>query len=310
MNTPAIVIFCFNRPSEVLRLFDSLKNCLEFQRLPLYVFIDGARNAQDYDLIEQTVQIVASVDHPTKTVTHRDRNLGLKSSLRQGISQVLQDHSAVIVLEDDLVLGRFALEYFLGGLERFREKSQVVSICGYAIGGSDSTEGAARFLPMTHPWGWATWQDRWAEHMVDSIVGPVKSPSFQKSMNVFGLRNYSQMLRLAESELISSWWIYWQLFAVNRHLVSLFPRHSQVVNEGVVSGGTHSSRNNPLAFALPKHTPVQRSEVLPDSIFVDFRRLDEVIDSREMRTMRIIGFLGMVRRRLKRAKKKLFRRPA
>lgn len=302
MTNVAIIAFCFNRPGSLRRLLNSLESCQEAKTIPLYIYIDAARNFTEIAAVADTAAIAESFVHPLKTVVRRDTNLGLKNSLIQGISEVLNRHDSVIVLEDDLVIGRFALNYFIRGLKEYRDVPQVISICGYAVGNSDGVDSEfAHFLPMTHPWGWATWRDRWQAHMTGTAgEASMSSASFRSAMNVFGLRNYHAMLRLADRGLISSWWIYWQLNAINRHSVSLFPKQSHVSNEGLRSG-THSSRINYFTTAFSQKAISQSITELPEEVIIDFCALDKIVTSREARILRLTGFLGRIKRTVKEA---------
>lgn len=297
----AIVIFCFNRVDKLSQLLESLANCKEVVTLPLYFYIDSARFKDEESAVDATAAVAEAFQHPMKTIFRRETNLGLKVSLTEGISEMLVRHDAVIVLEDDLVLGPFALDYFMRGLEKYVDSPKVVSICGYAIGKSDQcSSNEALFLPMTNSWGWATWRDRWQAHRAgEAAIASTQSASFRTAMNVFGLRNYSDMFRQSEDGLINSWWINWQLNAINRHSVSLFPRKSHVSNGGF-RGGTHASRWNLFINALPVKPLAEAPTNFPSEVLVDFRALDRIIASREALILRITGFLGQLKRRIRR----------
>ncbi|MFN4129861.1 MAG: glycosyltransferase [Paracoccaceae bacterium] len=306
-QSTAIIIFAFNRPEKLKRLVESLASCPEFGAHPLFIFIDGARTPNEQSAVEATFAFAESVSHPLKTVCRRERNLGLRQSLRDGISTVLNRHDAVIVLEDDLIVGSHALDYMLRGLGQYRTENRVASICAYALSERKSgreTDLAAHFLPMTHPWGWATWRDRWQTHTeslgsVQQQVLP-RSRAFRRAMNVSGLRNYAQMLRLAERGIVNSWWIYWHRDAVVRHQVSLFPAQTHVINAGIDGSGTHASRWNFLRKCMPRRNLSQKKETLSQEVSVDFATLDQIVASHEARYHRLIDTLGLIRRYLKR----------
>lgn len=296
LNT-AIVIFCFNRPDALSQLLAGLGNCKETYMLPLYIFIDCERFIDEKILVQNTALVAQEFDHPNKKIIRRSSNFGLRLSLTNGISEVFKLHDSVIVLEDDLVIGLFALDYFLHSLIKYKYNQMVWSVCGYAIGDTHKEScDTAHFLPMTHPWGWATWKDRWLQHMSGlACLANLNSASFKLAFNAFGLRDYRTMLWLSERGFTSSWWIYWQLNSVNRHTVSIFPGECHVINDGL-KGGTHSSRWNLLVKTLPSKVLASTSSRLPDEVLVDFCTLDRIIASREAMVMRVIGFLGMLKR--------------
>lgn len=304
----AVVMFGFNRPEALSRLIASFSLAPEARNLPVYIYLDGARTEPERTRTAQVASVAEAFEHPAKTVVSRPQNLGLKKSLRSGISEVLDRHDAVIVLEDDLVLGPNALAYFLAGLNRYQGETRVASICAYAMtddnaDASGGDGGVARFLPMTHPWGWATWRDRWQSHAAgfDQPVDPalLRSRSFRQAMNLSGLRNWTQMLGFAEKGIVGSWWIYWHLDAVQHHRVSLFPTRSLLRNAGLDGSGTHVSRWNILRWLHPTRSIDGAVNRMPEEITVDFHLIDRARMSRHARFDRMIGALGALRRRLK-----------
>ena len=100
MSAP-IAIFAFNRPKELANMLESLKQNPLFEESEKYVFIDGPRNEKDASLIKEVAQIAYTA---TDNVKLSPQNKGLGSSIIAGVSEVLNEHDAVIVLEDDLRL--------------------------------------------------------------------------------------------------------------------------------------------------------------------------------------------------------------
>lgn len=302
-----IVIFCFNRPQAIKRMLVSLRECPEIDRLPIFFCIDGARNDDEAKLVAEVVSIAEAFEHSNKAIYQRPTNQGLRSSLVKGISDVLLLYESVIVLEDDLELSPLAIDYFLRALSRYQNAQQIVSVCGYALGEEIvSDKNAVHFLPMTHPWGWATWRNRWLEHVSLVDIAPQhRSKSFGISMNVFGLRDYQEMLKLAEAGIINSWWIYWQLFAIRRHYLSVFPSSTYIRNDHLRSGGTHSSRWNFLNLSMGAKELCQVGVEFPNEIIVDFDEIERIRQTREASVLRSTGFLGGMRRKIVRSVRNL-----
>ena len=65
-------------------------------------------------------------------VVKRAKNYGLAKNLTQGISEVLSHYDAIIVVEDDIVVGRYFLRFLNDALACYRGHPQVGSISGYA----------------------------------------------------------------------------------------------------------------------------------------------------------------------------------
>lgn len=296
---PAIVIFTFNRPNSLKRLLDDLRQSSSFGEFPLVIYIDGARNDRERRLVEETAKLAHQFHHSNKLICRSGTNLGLKKSLVSGVTSVLHKHGSAIILEDDLRLGENALEYFRKGLDKYSSEKQVISICGYSVDfRRPSASNGAYFLPMTHPWGWATWSDRWQEHLLFSECNfNISNAEFKHSFNVQGLRNFFEMYKLAEKRWISSWWIYWHLYSVRRGGLSLFPESSQVLNSGITGeSGTHSSEWNPFYKLIRNRSVSNVCPSLPEVISIGFEELARIKKSREARVLRLIGFIGSAKR--------------
>ena len=141
-------------------MLESLKQNPLFEESEKYVFIDGPRNEKDASLIKEVAQIAYTA---TDNVKLSPQNKGLGSSIIAGVSEVLNEHDAVIVLEDDLRLMPGFLTYMNNALEHFKVDERILAICGYSLKiktpkGYDST---AYFGDRASSWGWGTWRDRW-----------------------------------------------------------------------------------------------------------------------------------------------------
>ena len=83
---------------------------------------------------------------------HRDKNFGLAESIIQGVTEVLKESEKVIVLEDDMVVSPYFLEYMNEALEQFVDDNRVISVHGYVYP-VDIKLPEAFFLPGADCWG-------------------------------------------------------------------------------------------------------------------------------------------------------------
>ena len=294
-----IALFLYDRPSCAIRLFDCLAKSEIFTQSSVYVFIDGPTSRSDSDRVDVVQDIVSRIQHSNLEVISAGENKGLKKSILDGVSLVLKDHDRVIVLEDDLEFAPVALEYLNRALIKYANSESVYSVCGYLPGpGLGGRFNRAVILPYTHSWGWATWSRAWREFEIDlSITSKyVASKVFREAFSLGGLRNYGEMLQLANLGAIDSWYIYWYFHVFRKRGVSIFPPQSYFRIRG--SGGTHSNRWNPLSSILSRKVICEHLIELPDNLDVDYWVLDMLTNSFEAKIQRLSGKIGSIRRKL------------
>jgi len=123
-----IALFAYSRADYLLRSLE----CLERDRVPfIYAFSDGPRTTADASSVLEVRRILRSVKFCEVRLIERDENLGLSRSMIDGIGVVLQDHEAVIVLEDDVVCVPGTYEYLRKATEAYSQHPNVMTITGW-----------------------------------------------------------------------------------------------------------------------------------------------------------------------------------
>ena len=220
-------------------MLESLKQNPLFEESEKYVFIDGPRNEKDASLIKEVAQIAYTA---TDNVKLSPQNKGLGSSIIAGVSEVLNEHDAVIVLEDDLRLMPGFLTYMNNALEHFKVDERILAICGYSLKittpkGYDST---AYFGDRASSWGWGTWRDRWQN--VDWEVSDWAEFSNNKKaiarLNQCGSDMFGMLGDYMEGRN-RSWAIRFCYHQFKHGLYSVHPVKSLVDNEGFGEAATN-----------------------------------------------------------------------
>ena len=161
MSLSPIVIFGFNRPEHMRRMLESLRNNPESKNSKIIFYIDGFDNEND-ELIKKTLEIVKEDwGFADKIVNFRDRNYGCKFNIIYGITEVFKDFESVIVLEDDLILGKNFLNFMNTSIEKYESSNKVWAISGWGHPQLVNLKNGSSFSSLTSPWGWATWKSKW-----------------------------------------------------------------------------------------------------------------------------------------------------
>lgn len=237
-----IAIFCYRRPEHLRRTLQSLMQCDGFQSSPIFVFGDGPRNETERAPVEATRDAARELLGARAHYRFSEVNRGLSASVVSGIDKVLEEHDRVIVVEDDLLLGKWFLKFMNEALGTYASAADVFQVSGYMFDAPEIRhQGAVIFLPFTTSWGWATWRRAWQSYDATALGWEElrTDAGLRHRFNLGGAYDYATMLERQMSGQLDSWAIrwYWSVFRVNGLVV--FPPTSLVRNTGFDGTGTH-----------------------------------------------------------------------
>lgn len=239
-----IICFGFSRPAHLDKTLRALSTNFEAKSLPLRVYVDGPRSESDQCLIDEVIAVARSYQERFLSFELRQShgNKGLYTSITHGLSEALVDYSQAIVIEDDICVSPFFLEYMLEALAIYRDEKKVASIHGF-------TPPVKEILPETFflrgadCWGWATWRDRWFDHFnsdANSLLEEIRSRGLIDEFNLSGGYNFYDLLRSQANGECQSWAICWHASCFVNGLLTLHPGRSLVKNIGLDGTGEHS----------------------------------------------------------------------
>ncbi len=242
-----ILLFTYKKLPPLKRTVEALKNNLLADKSVLYIFSDGPKEAKDVKQISEVREYLKEIEGFKKIIIKtEEKNKGLAPSIIDGVSEILNTHESVIVLEDDLLTSPNFLSFMNQGLAMYRSNPKIISISGYTfpITITDDYDFDNYFTLRASSWGWATWKDRWAE--VDWEVADYDTFSLnkaaQKRFNSMG-SDMSAMLAKQMNGKISSWAIRWCYHQFKLDLYSVYPTISKVANIGFGEAATHTKGN-------------------------------------------------------------------
>lgn len=251
-----IAVFAFNRPDNLLRTLLALAANTLATESDVIIFCDGPRTPAERVKTDavQAIAAAATGFHSCE-VRAAACNLGLKRSILDGVTSVINDAGRVIVLEDDLLTAPFFLQFMNDGLDVYAQHDAVASIVGWTCP-HEQEAPETFFLRGADCWGWGTWKRAWdamdknAEHLVLEL----SRKNLIDAFNADGHYAYFDLLRDVAAGHSNSWAILWHAsnFVAGRY--SLFPAHSLVFNDGFTSGAHFSGQLLPqqaLVHAVP-----------------------------------------------------------
>jgi GR25 family glycosyltransferase involved in LPS biosynthesis len=237
-----IAIFAFNRPSHLEKCLTSVKLNKEAIESDLTIYVDGPRSETDLVSVNEVLAIAERVTGFNSILVVKSQiNKGLANSIVDGVSRILDKNAAVIVLEDDLIVSPFFLEFMSRSLKKFQNDKVIASIHGYLPSLSEEPQSPF-FLRGADCWGWATWSDRWksVEWNGTKLRDELIEKKLVKKFNHDGNYNYFGMLERQLNGENDSWAIRWHASMFLQNRLTLYPNKSLVINTGMDGTGRHS----------------------------------------------------------------------
>jgi len=248
-----ITLVAFNRPYHTFKTLKYLSINPEAKHSELYAFIDGPRNELDKFKIDQTEKVIKSFEENFKRISIRKSfsNKGLALNVIEGVSKVLNEYKATIVLEDDIETSESFLNYMNTSLDEFKNKKKVWHISGYNVPINLNTlDKNTFFIRLMFCWGWGTWRDRWNSFKDDKFfldpyyVKDIFSPSMINEFNLKG--NHEIFWSQIENNAVTdkqTWAIFWYSHIFLNNGLCLTPVKSFCNNFGFDGSGQNCTKN-------------------------------------------------------------------
>lgn len=244
MNLAPIILFVYNRPWHTLQTLEALlANELSVES-KLYIYCDGPKEktlTEDLKKIEDVRKVIREKKWCGKVeIKERENNLGLANSVINGVTEVIEKHGKVIVLEDDIVTSRHFLNFMNDGLNVYEHDNEVFGISGYAFPSEKLIEKETYFLPIMSSWGYATWNNRWSKINFNGkdLLNQVENKSINNKLNFSNL-DFLKMLKDQVAGLNDSWAVRFYVSMYLEKGLFLYPKSSLLKNIGFDGTGVH-----------------------------------------------------------------------
>jgi len=212
----------------------------------LYIYADGPKeNATEDQIkkIEDVRQLIKTKKWCKEVlIIEAEKNKCLADSIVVGVTEVVNKHGKVIVLEDDIVTSKGFLKYMNDALDLYEKEESVFHISGYMYPHKEWLPETF-FLNVPLCWGWATWQRAWQHFNPDpnELRGYFDKIAGWHRFNTFGGNILETQLRDNVNGKIRTWFIKWHGSVMVQNGYCLFPGHSLVNNIGFDNTGVHNT---------------------------------------------------------------------
>ena len=162
-----IVLFVYNRLDHTQGVIETLSKNLLAKESELYVFSDAAKSENGLGKVNEVREYIRDDawhgNFKEVTIIEAEKNKGLANSVIGGVTKIIHEYGKVIVVEDDLILSPYFLNYMNDALDYYQDDEKIWSISGYSFP-MKSLKKYPHDIFYSYrgcSWGWATWNDRW-----------------------------------------------------------------------------------------------------------------------------------------------------
>lgn len=244
-----VVLFVYNRPWHTEQTLEALMLNDLADKSELYIYCDGAKiEASEDDLkkIKEVKKLIRKKKWCKKnTIIESEDNLGLANSVINGVSKIIKKHGKVIVLEDDIVTGKYFLNFMNEGLNLYKNDDKVYGISGYSFPYQKKIKEETFFLPIMSSWGYGIWLESWEKINFDGVdlLNKVIEKKIERKLD-FGGYQFYQMLKDQVEKRNDSWAIRFYVSMFLNEGYFLYPNFTLIKNIGFDGTGVHCSLDN------------------------------------------------------------------
>jgi hypothetical protein len=244
MSNPApIALFVYRRPTLTRQTIEALQRNVLADKSDLIIFSDGPKNRKHIKSVQEVREYIHTIDgFKTVSVIERESNLGLASSIIDGVTSVCNKHGRIIVVEDDIVTSPYFLLYMNQALDIYMDEHKVISVHGYLYPATVKLPETF-FIKGADCWGWATWKRGWDLFESDGakLLNEILMKKRQKEFDYNDSFAYTKMLRNQIKGKNDSWAIRWYASAFVKDKLTLYPGDSLAQNIGIGFEATHGN---------------------------------------------------------------------
>ena len=241
MTCAPILLFVYNRPEHTRRCIESLTRNALAANSTLYIYADGAKDTTQQSAVDEVRSYLRTISgFKTVNLIERKENWGLARNIIDGVTTQVNHYGKVIVLEDDLVVAPYFLQFMNDALETYKDEPKVghIQACDFT---QDPSLPDTFLIKWTGSWGWATWERAWKHFNPDgkALLEELEQRKLTYTFDFNGKYGFTRMLRRQIEGKNNSWAIRWNASLFLKDILSLNVGRSLVQNEGFDGSGTN-----------------------------------------------------------------------
>jgi hypothetical protein len=242
MNKLAPIIFiCYNRYEHAVKSLESLKKNRLAKKSKIFIFSDAAlkKDKKNQKKILKIRKFIKKVrGFKSKTLILRKNNFGNKKNILTAVDRVFKNFDKAIVVEDDLLVSPYFLDYMNLCLNYYSKYKTIWHINGWSYPFLKNSTSDINFSRTMNCWGWGTWRNRW-KSISTNEAKYIKNFN-NKMRHNFDIQSsanfWSQIIR-NKNKTLKTWAVFWYATIFVNKGLTIYPKQSFVKNIGMDGSG-------------------------------------------------------------------------
>lgn len=241
-NYAPVILVAYNRDAHFNMTIEALSLNKDAENTILYCYIDGPENPDDSIAQEKIIDTLNEHKKYFKQVEIilRESNYGLARNISEAVTQTIEEHGKVIVLEDDIVTSKSFIKFMNDALQFYESNKKIWHICAHSEINFEERKNEIYTWKVMNCWGWATWKNRWQyfEKNPEQLINDF-SEDMIKDFDLDGSGNFWYQVVANASKRIDTWAIFWYATIFKNNGFCVNPYFSHAKNIGLDGSGAH-----------------------------------------------------------------------
>lgn len=266
----SVLILVFNRPDTTRKVFSRIR---EVKPQKLYIAADGPRSEKEGEVekCKEVRNIFNEIDWPCEVHTlFRDKNLGCKQAVSEGITWYFEHEEEGIILEDDCLPEIEFFQFCEEGLDKWRDDSRIAGLGGFV-----AFKNGAPFLSFHGSvWGWASWKRAWDNFNPHQLLSFEDLKYLATTASLFTVIEKALIAEKLKRSPMNTWDYYWLFSRIVNRQGMILPGVPLTNNVGFMSdSGTHLTGEKPTALARMENLEVDSNSIDQDKTSFKYKDL-------------------------------------
>ena len=217
----------------------------------------------------------------------RDKNLGCRKAVSDGVDWFFDQEEMGIILEDDCLPDTTFFTFCEELLFRYRDNRTIGMIAGTNQFEHlfKSMKQSYLFASNASIWGWASWRRAWKFYDVKMSDWPeYRNKSFLRKYTYSFLERWRRRTVYDDvyHRRINTWDYQWTFTRQKIGLLSVVPKQNLVLNIGLEEGGTHHANKSFIGMSLRSmDTPIIHPKNIPSMTLTNTETYEETLAYRK-----------------------------
>lgn len=258
-NYAPVLVAVYNRLDHFRQCINTLKQNNYADKTPLFIAIDAPYREIDRKIITEIIDFAKNIKgFKSIELFIRDENFGPNKNFDTAINDIYNIYNSVIISEDDNEFSPYFLKFINYGLEMYKERSDIFSICGYQypINIPSNYNDDIYLWQGSSAWGFGMWKHKYdvGNESIDMVHKWLMDKKHLTKIN-----KVAQHYKYSLKNMISKNYIhgdgYYSNYLVANDMYSVFPTKTYVINHGHDGLGINCRKTDKLLKQILNKNP-------------------------------------------------------